>query len=337
MLSSCLRQIAFHICRNTGLGSPGQHLTSIARRSRAPSVSGGWKFQQTETGGRQAFVKLTAVAGPMPLTACSLCLQTIGKWLPRSTTIQTVHTLQPRGAGMVYCCLAVTPTGFINCILHASAALWKAFLREGASPWNRTLKLKPLATADTRSTWTAMPCEKGTVKSCCHSYATPTFQPTKGTGFWLASWLTAQQIRGAGLPRWLHCRLHLRLVRLRRDLNFHLLGLMLQVNYCRYRWLILNRGCLVPLTMLRLYSWERESRPYFGLQCSALQALLSAMLILCQWLGAYQSNRQIGQFGCETSPSTRSTWPRVWQRYSSSPHELTGGLGCRTQSFAMCY
>ena len=30
------------------------------------------------------------------------------------------------------------------------------------SPWNRTLKLKPLATADTRSTWTAMPCEKGT-------------------------------------------------------------------------------------------------------------------------------------------------------------------------------
>ena len=36
---------------------------------------------------------------------------------------QTVHTLQPRSADMVYRCLAVTPTGFINCIIHASAAL----------------------------------------------------------------------------------------------------------------------------------------------------------------------------------------------------------------------
>ena len=33
MLRSCIRQIAFRICRNPGLGSPGQHLTSIARRS----------------------------------------------------------------------------------------------------------------------------------------------------------------------------------------------------------------------------------------------------------------------------------------------------------------
>ena len=56
-------------------------------------------------------------------TACSLCLPTIRKWLPRSTSIQAVHTLQPGSADMEYCCLAVTPTGFINCIIHASAAL----------------------------------------------------------------------------------------------------------------------------------------------------------------------------------------------------------------------
>ena len=30
MLSQCLRQIAFYICGNPGLCSPGQHLTSIA-------------------------------------------------------------------------------------------------------------------------------------------------------------------------------------------------------------------------------------------------------------------------------------------------------------------
>ena len=41
----------------------------------------------------------------------------------RSTSIQAVHTLQPRSADMEYCCLAVTPAGFINCIIHASAAL----------------------------------------------------------------------------------------------------------------------------------------------------------------------------------------------------------------------
>ena len=41
MQRSSLRQIAFRICRNQRPRSPGQHLTCIARRSRAPSVSGG--------------------------------------------------------------------------------------------------------------------------------------------------------------------------------------------------------------------------------------------------------------------------------------------------------
>ena len=98
-------------------------------------------------------------------------------------SIQAVHTLQPRSADIEYCCLEVTPTGLINCIIHASAALSKAFLRKGSSLWNRMQKIEPLATASTWSTWIAMPCEKGTVKSCCQSYATPTFQLTKGTGF----------------------------------------------------------------------------------------------------------------------------------------------------------
>ena len=80
----------------------------------------------------------------------------------------------------IFCCLAVTPAGFINCIIHASAALRTAFLREESCLWNRTLKLEPLTTAVTQSTWIA---EKGTAKSCCHSYATPTLQMTKGTGF----------------------------------------------------------------------------------------------------------------------------------------------------------
>ena len=40
MLSQCLRQIAFYICGNPGLCSPGQHLTSIALQRRTPSVSG---------------------------------------------------------------------------------------------------------------------------------------------------------------------------------------------------------------------------------------------------------------------------------------------------------
>ena len=128
-------------------------------------------------------MKITTVVAPMPLTACSPCLLTIRKLLPRCTSIQAVHTLQPRSADIEYCCLEVTSTGLINCIIHASAALSKAFLRKGSSLWNRMQKMEPLATASTWSTWIAMPCEKGTVKSCCHSYATPTFQLTKGTGF----------------------------------------------------------------------------------------------------------------------------------------------------------
>ena len=40
-------------------------------------------------------MKTTNVVEPMPLTACSPCLLTIRKLLPKYTSIQAMHTLQP--------------------------------------------------------------------------------------------------------------------------------------------------------------------------------------------------------------------------------------------------
>ena len=106
-------------------------------------------------------MKTTNVVVPMPLTACSPCLLTIRKLLPKYTSIQAVHTLQPISADIEYCCLEVTLIGLICCNKHASVTLSKAFLREVSSQWNRMQKMEPLATASTWSTWIAMPCEKG--------------------------------------------------------------------------------------------------------------------------------------------------------------------------------
>ena len=128
-------------------------------------------------------MKTTNVVVPMPLTACSPCLLTIRKLLPKYTSIQAIHTLQPISADIEYCCLEATLIGLISCNKHASVTLSKAFLREVSSQWNRMQKMEPLATASTWSTWIAMPCEKGTVQSCCHSQATPTFWLTKELAF----------------------------------------------------------------------------------------------------------------------------------------------------------
>ena len=69
-------------------------------------------------------MKTTNVVEPMPLTACSPCLLTIRKLLPKHTSIQAIHTLQPISADIEYCCLEVT-----LCCKHASVTLSKAFLR----------------------------------------------------------------------------------------------------------------------------------------------------------------------------------------------------------------
>ena len=160
---------AFYICGNPGLCSPGQHLTSIALQRRTPSVSGRGQSRAEPDWGSQALEEYSYQDSTFsPAERC---------W----------HGVLP---------LSRDSFRFTNCILHASAELWKAFLRDGSSPWNRTQKLEPLATVATRSTWIAMPCKKWTAKSCCHRYATHTFQLTKGTDSWLACWPTTQLLKG---------------------------------------------------------------------------------------------------------------------------------------------
>ena len=108
-----------------------------------PSTFGNWMINVRANRARRktAFVKITNVVAPMPLTACSPCLLTIRKLLPKYTSIQTVHTLQPISADIEYCCLEVTRIGLTSCIRHASATLSKAFLREGSRQWNRMQKM----------------------------------------------------------------------------------------------------------------------------------------------------------------------------------------------------